>query len=133
MSDKPKRVLMAKPGLDGHDRGVKVVSLALRDAGFQVIYLGRRKNPAQIVDAAIQEDVDFIGLSILSGSHLPLTLKVLELLREKDAADIKVIVGGVIPDKDIEELKAMGVAAVFPPGSDFREIIDFISGARNAS
>lgn len=126
MNDAPVRILMAKPGLDGHDRGAKVVSLALRDAGFQVIYLGRRKNPQQIVNAAIQEDVGFIGLSILSGSHIPLTEKIMKLLREKKAEDIKVIVGGTIPDRDIEPLREIGVDGIFPTGSDFDDIVKFI-------
>lgn len=127
MNDTPIRILMAKPGLDGHDRGAKVVSLALRDAGFQVIYLGRRKSPREIVDAAIQEDADYIGLSVLSGSHLPLTQKMMNLLREKGASDIKVMVGGTIPDRDVESLKQMGVAGIFPTGSDFTDIVKFIN------
>lgn len=127
MNDTPIRILMAKPGLDGHDRGAKVVSLALRDAGFQVIYLGRRKSPREIVDAAIQEDADYIGLSVLSGSHLPLTQKMMNLLREKGASDIKVMVGGTIPDRDVEALKQMGVAGIFPTGSDFTDIVKFIN------
>jgi len=121
------RILMAKPGLDGHDRGLKVVSMALRDAGFEVIYLGRRNNPAHIVDTAIQEDAGFIGLSILSGSHVPITEKIMKLLAEKEVTDIKVIVGGTIPGKDIEKLKEAGVAGIFPTGSDFEDIIDFIN------
>jgi methylmalonyl-CoA mutase, C-terminal domain len=126
MNGAPIRIVLAKPGLDGHDRGVKVVALALRDAGFHVIYLGRRKRPEQIVDAAIQEDAGFIGLSVLSGAHIPLTEKIMALLREKDAADIRVIVGGTIPDSDIEPLKKLGVAAVFPTGARLEEIVSFI-------
>jgi len=129
MNSAPIRILIAKPGLDGHDRGAKVVARALRDAGFQVIYLGLRNSPARIVDAAIQEDVSFIGLSVLSGAHLKLTEKVLEGLKEKNATDIKVIVGGTIPARDIPVLKQFGVAEVFPTGSDFRAIIDFIRNA----
>lgn len=129
MENSKIRILVAKPGLDGHDRGAKVVSRALRDAGFQVIYFGLRRTPAQIVDAAIQEDVSFVGLSILSGAHLQLSEKVVKLLAEKDASDIKVIVGGTIPDRDIEPLKAAGVAAVFPTESSFEDIIAFIRSA----
>ncbi|MEW5947102.1 MAG: cobalamin B12-binding domain-containing protein [bacterium] len=135
MNDAPVRILMAKPGLDGHDRGAKVVSLALRDAGFHVIYLGRRKNPEQIVNAALQEDVGFIALSILSGSHIPLTEKIMKLLRENKATDIKVIVGGAIPDKDVEQLRRMGVEGVFPTGSDLGDIVKFVketSGPKTA-
>ena len=129
MTDTPIRILIAKPGLDGHDRGAKVVARALRDAGFQVIYLGLRNKPAGIVDAAIQEDADFIGLSVLSGAHMKLTEKVMQLLSEKNATDIKVIVGGTIPGRDIPALKQLGVAAIFPTGSNFQAIIDFIRGA----
>jgi methylmalonyl-CoA mutase, C-terminal domain len=126
MNTAPVRILIAKPGLDGHDRGAKVVARALRDAGFQVIYLGLRRTPAQIVNAAIQEDAAFIGLSILSGAHLPLTEKVINLLAEKSAADIKVIVGGTIPARDVPALERLGVARVFPTGSRFDEMIEFI-------
>ena len=129
MSDEPIRILVAKPGLDGHDRGAKVIARALRDAGFQVIYLGLRKTPAQIVEAAIQEDVGFIGLSILSGAHMMLTEKVVKLLAEKDASDIKVIVGGTIPERDIAAMKAFGVAEVFPTGAAFKDIVEFIKNA----
>jgi len=126
MADEPIRILMAKPGLDGHDRGAKVVARALRDAGFQVVYLGLRKSPAQIVEAAIQEDVRFIGLSILSGAHVQLSEKIMKLLAEKEATDIKVIVGGTIPDRDIPALKSVGVAEVFPTGTDFNKIVEYI-------
>ncbi len=126
MADEPIRILMAKPGLDGHDRGAKVVARALRDAGFQVVYLGLRKSPAQIVEAAIQEDVRFIGLSILSGAHVQLSEKIMKLLAEKEATDIKVIVGGTIPDRDVPALKSVGVAEVFPTGTDFNKIVDYI-------
>ncbi|MFC1474893.1 cobalamin B12-binding domain-containing protein [bacterium] len=126
MNEKPVRILMAKPGLDGHDRGIKVVSLALRDAGFQVIYLGRRNNPRRIADAAVQEDADFIGLSILSGSHVPLVERLMKILTDEKLEDIKVIVGGTIPDRDITALKDMGVAGIFPTGSDMEDIIEFV-------
>ncbi len=127
MPEKKIRVLVAKPGLDGHDRGAKVIARALRDAGMEVIYTGLRQTPEQIASAALQEDVHVIGLSILSGAHLAIVPRVLELLREKDvASDIKVIVGGIIPDADIEPLKQAGVAAVFQPGTSTQDIIDFI-------
>lgn len=121
-----KRILIAKPGLDGHDRGAKVVATALRDAGFEVIYTGLRQTIDQIVTAAIQEDVDAIGLSILSGVHLELTRKLIDRLKEKSAEDIHVVVGGVIPPDDLDRLKEIGVRAVFPVGSSFKEIVDFI-------
>ena len=117
------RLLIGKPGLDGHDRGAKYVAQILRDAGFEVIYTGIRRSPEQIVDAAIQEDVAAIGLSLLSGAHLALFGRVLELLRERHAADIVVFGGGTIPPKDVLRLKEMGVAAVFTPGTPAREIV----------
>ncbi|HHW02774.1 MAG TPA: cobalamin B12-binding domain-containing protein [Thermoanaerobacterales bacterium] len=120
------RVLIAKPGLDGHDRGAKVIARALRDSGMEVIYTGLRQTPEQIVEAAIQEDVDVIGLSILSGAHNFLFPRVIELLKEKNAQDILVIGGGVIPDEDIPGLKAAGIAEVFTPGTPTSKIIDFI-------
>ncbi|MDK2877565.1 MAG: methylmalonyl-CoA mutase, C-terminal domain [Thermoanaerobacteraceae bacterium] len=120
------RVLIAKPGLDGHDRGAKVIARALRDSGMEVIYTGLRQTPEQIVEAAIQEDVDVIGLSILSGAHNFLFPKVVELLKEKNAQDILVIGGGVIPDDDIPGLKAAGIAEVFTPGTPSSKIIEFI-------
>jgi methylmalonyl-CoA mutase, C-terminal domain len=129
MSEDAIRILVAKPGLDGHDRGAKVIARALRDAGFQVIYLGLRKTPAQIVEAAIQEDAGFIGLSILSGAHLMLSEKVVKLLAEKDASDIKVIVGGTIPERDIAAMKSFGVAEVFPTGAAFKDIVEFIKAS----
>ena len=120
------RVLIAKPGLDGHDRGAKVIARALRDAGMEVIYTGLRQTPEQIVEAAIQEDVNVIGLSILSGAHSFLFPKVIDLLKENDAEDILVIGGGVIPDKDIPELKEAGIAEIFTPGTPTTKIIEFI-------
>ncbi len=124
--DHPIRVLVAKPGLDGHDRGAKVIARALRDAGMEVIYTGLRQTPEMIVNAALQEDVQVIGLSILSGAHNAIVPRVLELLREKGMDDILVIVGGIIPSEDAAELKRLGVAAVFQPGASLEEIIDFI-------
>jgi methylmalonyl-CoA mutase C-terminal domain/subunit len=126
MSGKPIRVLIAKPGLDGHDRGAKVVAHALREAGMEVIYTGLHQTVEQIVEAALQEDVDAIGLSILSGAHLPITEKMMGLLAEQDMADVPVVVGGNIPQRDIERLKALGVAGVFPTGAPFEEIVGFI-------
>jgi methylmalonyl-CoA mutase C-terminal domain/subunit len=127
MTERKIRVLVAKPGLDGHDRGAKVIARALRDAGMEVIYTGLRQTPEQIAAAALQEDVDVIGLSILSGAHMAIVPRVIELLREKGVAEeIKLVVGGIIPDDDIETLKKAGVAAVFQPGTSTQEIIDFI-------
>ena len=126
----PIRVLVAKPGLDGHDRGAKIIARALRDAGMEVIYTGLRQTPEQIVSAAVQEDVEFIGLSILSGAHTVIVPKVMELLRENDASDIQVLLGGIIPDQDIAEMKKLGVAAVFQPGTPLESIVEFIRGNR---
>ena len=122
----PIRVLVAKPGLDGHDRGAKVIARALRDAGMEVIYTGLRQTPEMIVSAALQEDVQVIGLSILSGAHNAIVPRVLELLREKEMGEVKVVVGGIIPDEDAAELKRQGVAAVFQPGASLEEIVSFI-------
>jgi methylmalonyl-CoA mutase C-terminal domain/subunit len=122
----PIRVLVAKPGLDGHDRGAKVVAKALRDAGMEVIYTGLRQTPGQIVEAAIQEDVDVIGLSCLSGAHMTLFTKVMELLRKKGVKDILVTGGGIIPVEDVPRLRKAGVSGVFGPGTTSVEIIDFI-------
>ncbi len=124
---RPKRILIAKPGLDGHDRGAKVVARALRDAGFEVIYTGLRRTPEEIVSAAVQEDVDVIGLSILSGAHNVLFPQILDLLKEQKAEDIKVIAGGIIPEKDIEALKEIGVLEVFLPGASTTQIADWIN------
>ena len=122
----PIRVLVAKPGLDGHDRGAKVVARALRDAGIEVIYTGLHQTPAQVVDAAVQEDVDFIGLSILSGAHLTLFAAVMELLRARKADDIIVFGGGIIPADDITELAALGVAKIFTPGATTQSIVEWV-------
>lgn len=126
MTDTPHRILIAKPGLDGHDRGAKVVARALRDAGFEVIYTGLRQTPEQIAAAAVQEDVEAVGLSILSGAHMRLLPEVVELLRAQEAADILVFAGGIIPEKDIGPLVEHGVDRVFLPGSDTREIVRYL-------
>ena len=123
----PIRVVVAKPGLDGHDRGAKVVARALRDAGIEVVYTGLHQTPAQIVDAAIQEDADIIGLSVLSGAHLTLFAEVMELLRQKDATDIIVFGGGIIPEDDIPVLEEMGVARIFTPGTPTHEIVQWVT------
>ena len=120
------RVVIAKPGLDGHDRGAKVVARALRDAGVEVIYTGLHQTPEQIVAAALQEDADAIGLSVLSGAHMTQFARVLELLKERDATDIVVFGGGIIPDEDIAELSRMGVAKIFTPGAATTEIVDWV-------
>jgi len=125
-SSPPIRVLVAKPGLDGHDRGAKVIARALRDAGMEVIYTGLRQSPEQIVTAALQEDVEFIGLSILSGAHGVIVPEVLRLMKEQGLDDVQLVVGGIIPDADVEELKHMGVAAVFQPGTSLQEIVEFM-------
>jgi methylmalonyl-CoA mutase C-terminal domain/subunit len=122
----PIRVVVAKPGLDGHDRGAKIIARALRDAGMEVIYTGLHQTPEQIVETVLQEDADAVGLSILSGAHMTLVPKVIELLREQDAGDVVVTAGGTIPAQDIEELKELGVAEVFTPGAPTQAIIDFI-------
>lgn len=123
----PIRVVVAKPGLDGHDRGAKVVARALRDAGIEVVYTGLHQTPAQIVDAAIQEDADIIGLSVLSGAHLTLFAEVMDLLRQKDATDIIVFGGGIIPEDDIPVLEEMGVARIFTPGTPTHEIVEWVT------
>lgn len=124
--EKKIRILIAKPGLDGHDRGAKIVARALNDAGMEVIYTGLHQTPEQIVSAAIQEDVDGIGLSILSGAHMAHSRSVLKLLKERTADDIFVFAGGIIPERDISELKEIGVSEIFTPGAESSEIIDFI-------
>ena len=123
----PIRILMAKPGLDGHDRGVKVVARALRDAGFEVIYAGLRQTPEMIVEAALQEDAQVVGLSIHSGAHMTLFPRVVELLKEGGADDIVVFGGGIIPEDDITELKKLGVAEIFTPGAPLQSIVDWIN------
>jgi isobutyryl-CoA mutase small subunit len=128
----PIRVVIAKPGLDGHDRGAKVVARALRDAGVEVIYTGLHQTPEQVVDAAIQEDADAVGLSILSGAHMTLFPRVVELLRERDAEDILVFGGGIIPEDDIVALETAGVAQVFTPGTPTRDIVDWVRTAVGA-
>ena len=130
--EKKIRVLAAKPGLDGHDRGVKVVARALMDAGMEVVYTGLRQTPSQIVESAIQEDVDVIAMSILSGAHDYLFPKVMELLGEKGVDDMLVIGGGIIPDEDIPALKGAGIAEVFGPGTTTTQIIDYINGSVNS-
>jgi methylmalonyl-CoA mutase C-terminal domain/subunit len=127
------RVLIAKPGLDGHDRGAKVIARAFRDAGVEVIYAGLRQTPEMIVSTAIQEDVDAIGLSCLSGAHMHLFSKVMDLLREQEAQDILVFAGGTIPDEDIPILKAWGIRAIFTPGTSTREAIAFVRGRSMAA
>ena len=126
MTERRVRVLVAKPGLDGHDRGAKIVARALRDAGFEVIYTGPHQTPEQVVATAIQEDVDAVGLSVLSGAHNYLFTQVLELLKEKGADDIVVFGGGIIPPDDIRDLKAMGVKEIFTPGTSTQEIVRFV-------
>ncbi|MEC7712756.1 MAG: cobalamin B12-binding domain-containing protein [Candidatus Thermoplasmatota archaeon] len=129
MASKGKiRVLIAKPGLDGHDRGAKVIARALRDSGMEVIYTGLRQTPEDIVEAAIQEDVNFIGLSILSGAHTHIFPRVIDLLKERDAEDIKIIAGGIIPDEEIPKWNEMGIEAIFGPGSSTKDIIKYING-----
>ena len=123
------RVVVAKPGLDGHDRGAKIIARALRDAGMEVIYTGLHQTPEQIVETVLQEDADAVGLSILSGAHMTLVPRVIELLRAQDAGDVVVTVGGTIPNQDIPQLKELGVAEVFTPGAPTQAIIDFIEGA----
>ena len=119
-------MLIAKPGLDGHDRGAKVIARTLRDAGMEVIYTGLHQTPEQIINAALQEDVDAVGLSILSGAHMHLFPRILELRSEKKMDDVAVFAGGVIPDSDVTKLKDMGIAEVFPPGSSLEEIVSFV-------
>jgi methylmalonyl-CoA mutase C-terminal domain/subunit len=126
MTEKKVRVLVAKPGLDGHDRGAKVIARALRDAGMEVIYTGLRQTPEQIINAALQEDVDAIGVSILSGAHMHLFPRIVDLKREKKLDDVLLFAGGIIPDHDIPKLKEIGIAEIFPPGSSLEEIVHFV-------
>ena len=126
MPDRKIRVLVAKPGLDGHDRGAKVIARALRDAGMEVIYTGLHQTPEQIVETVLQEDADAVGLSILSGAHMTLVPRIVELLNEQEAGDVVVTVGGTIPSQDIPELKSLGVAEVFTPGAPTAEIVGFL-------
>jgi methylmalonyl-CoA mutase, C-terminal domain len=129
MNKEKIRVLVAKPGLDGHDRGAKVVARALRDAGMEVIYTGLRQTPEMIAEAALQEDVDVVGLSILSGAHMALAPRILELLKANGQTDVKVFIGGIVPDEDIPRLKEMGVAGVFGPGASTDDIIRDVRGS----
>jgi len=123
------RVVIAKPGLDGHDRGAKIIARALRDAGMEVIYTGLHQTPEQIVETAIQEDADAVGVSILSGAHMTLVPRIVDGLREREAGDVLVVVGGTVPQDDADELKSHGVAEVFGPGATTTEIVDFLRGA----
>src|SRR6202171_6718999 len=132
MAERPIRVLIAKPGLDGHDRGSKVIARALRDAGMEVIYSGLRQSPEQIAAAAIQEDVDAVGLSILSGAHNVLFPEILRLLKDQGGRDILVLAGGIIPDKDIEPLKALGIREIFLQGTPTQTLVDFIKSEGGA-
>jgi len=122
------RVLVAKPGLDGHDRGAKIIARAFRDAGFEVIYTGLRQTPEQVVSAALQEDVDVIGLSVLSGAHMTLCPRILDLMKKEKLNDVLVVIGGIIPDQDIPKLKELGVGEVFQPGASTEDIITYIRG-----
>jgi methylmalonyl-CoA mutase C-terminal domain/subunit len=124
--DSKIRVIVAKPGLDGHDRGAKVIARAFRDAGFEVIYTGLRQTPEQVVHAALQEDADVIGLSVLSGAHMTLCPKIMELMKKEGLDDVLVLVGGIIPDQDVAKLKEYGVAEVFQPGASTEEIIEYV-------
>jgi methylmalonyl-CoA mutase C-terminal domain/subunit len=128
-TEKKIRVVVAKPGLDGHDRGAKIIARALRDAGMEVIYTGLHQTPEQIVETVIQEDADAVGLSILSGAHMTLVPRVLELLREQGADDVVVTLGGTIPSDDVKELKELGVAEVFTPGASTEQAVEFIRNA----
>jgi methylmalonyl-CoA mutase cobalamin-binding domain/chain len=120
------RVLVAKPGLDGHDRGAKVIARAFRDAGFEVIYTGLRQTPEQIVNAALQEDADVVGLSVLSGAHMTLCTRIMELMKKEGLGEVLVVVGGIIPDQDVAKLKALGISEVFQPGASTEDIITYV-------
>jgi methylmalonyl-CoA mutase C-terminal domain/subunit len=126
MTDRKIRVLIAKPGLDGHDRGAKVIARALRDAGMEVVYTGIRQTPEMIAEAALHEDVDVVGMSILSGAHMTLFPRVMELLRQNEMGDVLVVTGGIIPDEDVPALNEMGIRGIFGPGTPTDEIVDFI-------
>tara|TARA_A100001388_G_scaffold167698_1_gene125257 strand:- start:3825 stop:4241 length:417 start_codon:yes stop_codon:yes gene_type:complete len=130
---RPIRVVVAKPGLDGHDRGAKIIARALRDAGVEVIYTGLHQTPQQVVDAAMSEDADFIGMSILSGAHMTLFTEVMDLLKANDATDIVVFGGGIIPEADIPTLEALGVARIFTPGTPTQEVVDWVNDRARAS
>ena len=130
---RPIRVVVAKPGLDGHDRGAKIIARALRDAGVEVIYTGLHQTPQQVVDAAMSEDADFIGISILSGAHMTLFSEVMDLLKANDATDIVVFGGGIIPEADIPTLEALGVARIFTPGSPTQDVVDWVNDRARAS
>jgi methylmalonyl-CoA mutase, C-terminal domain len=129
MAERKIRVVVAKPGLDGHDRGAKIIARALRDAGMEVIYTGLHQTPEQIVETVLQEDADAVGLSILSGAHMTLVPRIMELLKGQGADDVVVVLGGTIPNEDIAELKGIGVAEIFTPGAPVQGIIDYIKGA----
>src|SRR5271169_5120227 len=126
MASRTLRVLVGKPGLDGHDRGAKIIARAFRDAGFEVIYTGLRQTPEQVVNAALQEDVDVIGLSILSGAHMTLCPRIMELMKKEGLDDVMVLVGGIIPDPDVVRLKALGISEVFQPGASTEDIVTYI-------
>ena len=126
MAEKRLRIVVAKPGLDGHDRGAKIIARALRDGGFEVIYTGLRQTPEQVVNAALQEDVDVVGLSVLSGAHMTLCPRIMELMKKEGLADVLVVIGGIIPDQDIPKLKALGVGEIFQPGASLEEIVTYV-------
>ena len=130
---RPIRVVVAKPGLDGHDRGAKIIARALRDAGVEVIYTGLHQTPQQVVDAAMSEDADFIGMSILSGAHMTLFTEVMDLLKANDATDIVVFGGGIIPEADIPSLESLGVARIFTPGTSTQDVVDWVNDRARAS
>ena len=132
MKDRRIRVLVAKPGLDGHDRGAKVIARALRDAGMEVIYTGLHQTPEMVVSAAVQEDVDVVGLSIMSGAHSHLVPAIIKLLREQDAGDVPVLLGGIIPDQDATEMEEAGVKGIFTPGTTLEEVVNKVRGAAEA-
>lgn len=131
--DRPIRIVIAKPGLDGHDRGAKIIARSLRDAGMEVVYTGLHQTPDQVVATVVQEDADAVGLSILSGAHMTLVPRIMELLKAEGAGDVVVLVGGTIPADDIPELKKLGVAAVYTPGAPVQEMVDFLNGAFTAA